>query len=187
MGTALSWLNDLAQWLGRWFPRLALIHPTHRGVRFGLAGKSLEVGPGLVLYWPIIHDLVEVPVTTISYQSSAQILHLEEADRGLVPHVAVVAVAVQFKVTDPIKAAVRVLNFHAIVDNRIQAAISRHWKGELDKRDWCAPALKEAAHALEAYGIALEHLDVTQHGRGCALKNIADWGYSDSVEGKRPR
>jgi hypothetical protein len=182
--TALAWLNDLAQWIGRWFPRLAIVHPTHRGVRFGPGGLAKAVGPGLVVYWPVIHDLIQVPVTTISYQTCAQTLSLESA--SIVPHIAVVANAVQFRVTDPIKAAVNALNFHAIVDNRVQAAVSKHWKGTIDDRSWCEPARAEAAAALLEYGIELQHLDVTHLGRGCALKNISDWSYSDTTDGKRP-
>lgn len=184
MSGALTWLNDLAQWLGRWFPRLTLVHPTHQGVRFGLRGVTKSVGPGLVLYWPIIHDLIHIPITTISYQTCAQTLWLESV--GPVPHIAVVGTAVQFRVIDPIKAAVNALNFHAIVDNRVQAAISRHWSGQLADRSWCAAARSEAAAALIEYGIDLQHLDVTNLGRGCALKNISDWSYSDSADGKRP-
>lgn len=47
MTGALSFLNDLAQWLGRWVPRLVLVEPTHRGVLFGPRGSARQVGPGL--------------------------------------------------------------------------------------------------------------------------------------------
>jgi hypothetical protein len=180
---ALSWLNDLIQWLGRWFPRLVLVHPTHKGVRFGLRGAAVPVGPGLVVFWPIIHDLIQVPVTTISYQTCAQTLSIEGG--SVVPHVAVIGNAVQFRVTDPVKAAVGALNFHAIVDNRVQAAIAKHWRGEITDRSWCAHAYYEAAEALVKFGIELQHLDVTHIGRGVALKNISDWSYSDTTNGKR--
>jgi len=184
--SALAWLNDLAQWFGRWFPRLVLIHPTHRGVRFGLKGAVKAVGPGLVVYWPIIHDLVQVPVTTISYQTTSQTLWLDSDDGGMVPTIAIVGNAVQFRVVDPIKAAVAVLHFHAIVDNRVQAAVAKHWRGDLKDRSWCDLAHAEAAESLLPYGIELQRLDPTSLGRGCALKNLADWSYSDNVDGKRP-
>lgn len=184
MNAALTWLNDLAQWIGRWFPRLVVVHPTHQGVRFGPRGVSKAVGPGLVVYWPLIHDLVQIPVTTISYQTCSQTLAI--ASDSLVPHIALVANAVQFRIVDPIKAAVNVLNFHAIVDNRVQAAVAKHWRGNLDDRAWCESARAEAAADLREYGIELHHLDVTNFGKGCALKNLADWGHSDTADGKRP-
>lgn len=186
MSSALAWLNDLAQWFGRWFPRLTLVHPTHRGVRFGRGGSVKEVGPGLVFYWPMIHDLVQVPVTTISFQTNSQTLWLEASSDGMVPIVAVIGNAIQFKVTDPVKAAVAALSFHAIVDNRVQAAVAKHWRGDLEDMSWCAAAHAEAAESLVPYGIALQRLDPTSLGRGCALKNLADWSYSDSQDGKRP-
>jgi len=187
--TALTWLNDLAQWLGRWFPRLTLVHPTHKGVRFGRGGAAVAVGPGLVLWWPLIHDMIQVPVTTISYQTNALTLFLKSAAMagGVIPKVAVVALAVQFRVTEPVTAAVKALNFHAIVDNRVRAAVAKHWTGSIgaDGR-WLDDAKREAALTLASFGIQIEAVDLTDIGEGCALKNMSDWSYSDGTDGKRP-
>lgn len=132
MTAALSWLNDLVQWLGRWIPRLVLIHPTHRGVRFGPSGRAVEVGPGLVVFWPITHDLVQVPVTTQSIQLCGQILPLHD-DGSVLPRVAVCTLNLQFAIIDPVKAAVKVLHWPALVSNRAQAIAVERWFEATDR------------------------------------------------------
>lgn len=184
MTAALSWLNDLFQWIGRWFPRLVVVHPTHEGVRFGATGSSTRVGPGLVLFWPLVQDLIQVPVTTISFETCAQTLFVESG--SMIPQVALISVAIQYRIASPVAAATRVLHYHALVDNRVRAAVASHWKGDTKDRAWCSFAKEDAERTLINYGIELQSLDVTQVGIGCALKNVSDWSYSDSTDGKRP-
>lgn len=188
MTGALAWLNDLAQWIGRWFPRLVIVHPTHCGVRFGRKGSAVAVGAGLIFYWPLIHDLIEVPITTISYQTCAQTLPALQMAGAMFPRNATVACAVQFRIIDPIVASVKALNFHAIVDNRVRACIAEAWSEDcLERREWLAPARAAAVSALKDYGIEIEHIDVTDISFGCTLKNLSDWSYSDGTDGKRPK
>jgi regulator of protease activity HflC (stomatin/prohibitin superfamily) len=184
---ALTWLNDLVQWLGRWVPRLVLVEPTHRGVLFGPKGSARECGPGLVLYWPITHALTLVAVTTQSVQINAQALPLKNDDGGLIPRVLLCAAAVQFRVDDPVAFATKALHAHALVDNRTQAAIARHRDEYGDDRlKWIGAARLDLVEELAPFGFVIERLDITQSGTGMALKNVSDWSYSDSAGGKRP-
>jgi regulator of protease activity HflC (stomatin/prohibitin superfamily) len=187
MTTALSWLNDLAQWLGRWIPRLVLIEPTHRGVLFGPKGSARQVGPGLVLYWPITHELVQVPVTTQSIQLTSQVLPAADARERIVPHITVCAVAIQFRVTDAVRAATKVLNLHALVDNRTSAAIARYIAHRDDPEEWADAAVADLRRDLQPFGVAIERMDFTQLGTGIALKNMSDWTYGDNEAGTRPK
>lgn len=182
--TALAWLNDLVQWFGRWVPRLVLIEPTHRGVRFGPRGSAREVGPGLIVYWPITHGLVRVPVTTQSTQLSAQVLpHADGAE--IIPRIHLCAAAVQFRVTDPVRAATRSLNVHAVIDNRSQAAIARHVGARSDRDHWAQLVVADLRSELDRFGVEVERLDFVNQGTGVALKNIADWNYTDNLKGER--
>lgn len=184
MTTALAWFNDIIQWIGRWVPRITMIRPTHRGIRFGPKGGTVAVGPGVVIYWPILYDLIQMPITTISFQAPGQTLAIESD--GIVPIVAHCAVAVQFQITDPVKAAMRALNFLALVDNRVQAAVACHWRGNIRDLAWCDAARADASSALREYGIRLERLDVTNLARGCVVKYVSDWSHSDNAQGRRP-
>lgn len=186
MTGALSFLNDLAQWLGRWIPRLVLVEPTHLGVLFGPRGSSRQVGPGLVYYWPITHALILVPVTTQSVQLSTQVLP-GATDDGLLPRVLICAVAVQFHTGDAVKAATKALNTHALIDNRASAAVVRHLGKRDDLSAWSVAVVADLRDELEAFGIVVDRLDFTQHGAGVALKNLSDWNYSDAIAGTRPK
>jgi hypothetical protein len=183
--TALSWLNDLIKWLGRWVPRLVLIEPTHRGVKFGPRGSATECGPGLVVYWPITHALVQIPVTTQSIYLTAQVLPIL-GDTGIIPRVLVCASAIQYRVVSPVTTATRALHLHAIVDNRTQAAIARNADHRDDRAEWSRRVILEVREELRPFGIEVERIDFTSQGTGMVLKNIADWNYTDAAAGTRP-
>lgn len=184
--SALAWLNDLMNWLGRWIPRLVLIHPTHRGVRFGPRGAAKSVGPGVVLYWPITHDLIQVPITTQSVQLGGQILPDSGNTDAVLPRVFVCVLNVQFSIDDAVKAATRILNFHAIVANRAQSLAVQHWRPT--ETEWIATAERELQAEMLEYGIAILGLDIAGMGSGVVVKQVQsyDYGISDSVNGKRP-
>ncbi len=185
--TAFAWLNELAQWFARWVPRLVLVEPTHRGVLFGPKGGSRKTGPGLVLFWPITHALTLVPITTQSVQLSSQVLPLKSDPATIIPRVLLVAVAIQFRVDEPVAFATKSLHAHALVDNRTAAAIARHFRPEeTDLQAWALQAKADLLEELKPYGVVVERLDITQSGYGVALKNIADWNFSDHASGKRP-
>jgi hypothetical protein len=186
MNTALAWINDLMTWLGKWVPRMLLIQPTHRGIRFGPRGRAKEVGPGLILYWPITHAVLQIPITTQSLELSGQCLpatgrgEAAENELAVIPQIFLVSAAVQFCVMDAVKAATSVLHLHALVDNRAKSAIARHFDVT---DDWLKSASADLSAELAPYGVQLERLDLTQSGRGLAVKNVSDWSYSDSTNG----
>lgn len=181
MTQAFAWVNDIVQWLGRWVPKLVLVHPTHRGVLFGPRGGARACGPGIVVYWPITHSLIQMPVTVQSIQICGQVLPLPRRE-GILPDCAVAVAAVQYRVDDAVLAATTCLKPQAIVDNRGTAAIARAWPNELAAGDdWVDRAREELRVELAAFGIELERLDITQLGIGVAVKQLQDWAYSDDV------
>jgi hypothetical protein len=183
MTAALAWINDLVQWLGRWIPRLVLIHATHRGVKFGPRGRTTAVGPGLVCYWPITHDLLQVPVTMQSIHLCGQMLPCQEPG-AVIPRVMICSLHVQFSIADPVTAATTVLYFPALVMNRVQAVAVRHWgtyAGDLGA--WQGQIQREASGELAPYGIHINAVDVAGLGQGVVFKKVDDWSYSDT--GKR--
>jgi len=174
-------------WLGRWIPRLALIHPTHRGVRFGPKGSATSVGPGIILYWPITHDLIQVPITTQSIQMGGQILPYASDDPSAIfPRVSVCVLNLQFSIADVVKASTRILNFHALVTNRAQALAAQHWKPQ--GMNWIEAAEQQLRTEMEDYGITVHSLEIAGMGVGVVMKSMQsyDYGASDSVNGKRP-
>lgn len=182
---ALSFLNELAQWLGRWVPRLVLIEPTHRGVLFGPRGGARELAPGLRVYWPITNTLVLVPVSTQSVALSTQVLPID-AQGDVIPRVLLCGQVVQFRVVDAVRCATKALHTFSLIDNRVSAAVARHVQRRADLAEWSEAVVKDLRGELEPFGVVVDRLDFTQHGTGVALKNVADWSYSDNTTGTRP-
>lgn len=58
---ALSWIGDLARWVGQFFPRLINVRATHHAVRFK-HGRVEPVFPGMRVFWPLTTDFIEYPV-----------------------------------------------------------------------------------------------------------------------------
>lgn len=183
--SGFTWLNELMVWLGRWVPRLLLIPPTHHGVRFGPTGRTTRVGPGLILYWPITHEIVQIPITLQSVQLCAQLLPCDRIEGELLPRVKIVATAIQYRVTDAVQAATVALSLHALIDNRASAAIARHVGLGNDLTTWAEAVRRDTATECEPFGVVVERLDFTSNGIGVALKNVSDWTYADNATGKR--
>src|SRR4051812_15931931 len=170
MSTALSFLNDLAQWLGRGGPPLVLIEGTHLGGLFGPRGTARLVGAGLRTYWPIAQNLLLVPVTTQSVQLYAQILPAAQSPTDIIPRVRLVSTAIQYRIADPLAFATKALSPHALIDNRTAAAVARHVREHADLPVWSAAALADVRREVEPFGIAIERLAFTGLAIGVALK-----------------
>ncbi len=172
--SALAWLNDLMQWIGRWVPRLVVVPPTHRAVLFGRAGCERNVGTGLIWYWPLWHSLRLVPVTIQSLQFSS--IARPSGPDGWVPRVQFARLAVQFRIIDALVAATSALSVYAVVENRVKAA----WVTSES-----AEALLESVRAqLAPYGVWVESVDVISCGGGLLWMGQHDWSYSDSEKGQ---
>lgn len=60
-GGAFAWVNQLAEWLGAFFPRLVILDTTESAVKF-VRGRHVKVlGPGVHCYWPLLTKLKEYP------------------------------------------------------------------------------------------------------------------------------
>lgn len=185
MANAFQWLSDSMRDVLRLIPRLSVIPATHRAVLFGPGGSAKDKGAGLVLWWPVISQLVRVPVTVQSIQISARCFPHGQGDE-LLPRTAVVALAVQYRVVDVVLAALNALDLHALVDNRSQAALSRHWRGDVKTAEAAvADAKREISGPLRArFGVDLERMDVTHCGIAVALMRLGDYAYADAEPGR---
>lgn len=144
-------------------------------------------GPGVVFWWPLLYQLVTIPVTTQSISVCARSMPVGEVGgkRLLIPRVIACGLAVQYRVVDAVKAATNVLNVHALIENRCKAATGRNWVSLGEARTTIDLAADEMRPwLLERYGVSLERLDVTHLGEAVCLIQLSDYGWSDDQEGK---
>ena len=164
--SAFTWLNNLMEWFGRWFPRLTLIRSTHRGVLFLPGGRVKELCPGLWWYWPITSELQKISMQDRATLTSAQV----------VGHCRLVAVSVVWRVKDAKAVATRYRQFEARVTNEARVQVNRQGV------DMQAVAQSMA----DVFAEEIDILDVgpASDGFGIGLKNFDDSAVRDwaSVE-----
>lgn len=179
-----QWLNDAARWFGKLIPRLTIIPLTHRGVLFGPRGGVREKGPGACLWWPVAQVLVRVPVVIHAMSVASRSLPLPQGRDAMIPRVAVVGLAVQYRVSDAVLAATATTNMHALVENYCQAATGTSWKGSLDTAAECLEEAREiVTRKLAAVGIEVLELEITHLGETVAILLMSgDYGNDANAE-----
>lgn len=186
---SFQWINDLAQWAGRLFPRLTLVPPTHRGVMFGPRGGAKEVGVGLVAWWPLLQKLVQVDIRTESIDVAAIAMptgHEGIAEEILgdhtlkydtsgfnIPRVETLAAVVQWQVINARDAALGMVDMKRMIDNTCQAEISEAGNVE--------GAREAIAEIMAEYGVDILTLKQTSSGQAAALIQMA--GFTNTSNG----
>jgi regulator of protease activity HflC (stomatin/prohibitin superfamily) len=54
MESALAWIGQLAEWIGKFFPRWIILDPRVSGVKYVRGKRVVKLGPGIHWYWPLI-------------------------------------------------------------------------------------------------------------------------------------
>ena len=62
MEAAFSWIGQIWEFIVSLLPHLGLMRATHGGVKFKRGGRVTEIRPGLYWHWPIVTDVVSLPV-----------------------------------------------------------------------------------------------------------------------------
>ncbi len=52
MGSALDWIGQIAEWIGKLFPRWLIMPVNMGGVKYVGGSKVVALGPGIHWYWP---------------------------------------------------------------------------------------------------------------------------------------
>lgn len=164
------WIIDFIGFIVGIIPRLSFIEPTHCGVRFDRKGETVSLGNGLVFWWPLIHRLMQVPITVQSMQVSARCCAV--SDRRAVPSVSVRGLAVQFRIIDPVKAATSVLDMRQMIDNRCQSVAN------LANSRAILSALKPLS---EDFGVEVFRADITHDGEALAFLLMQANGPDDAT------
>lgn len=54
MESALAWIGQLADFVGRFFPRWIILDPRSGGVKYVRGSRVVKLGPGIHWYWPLV-------------------------------------------------------------------------------------------------------------------------------------
>ncbi len=53
MNGALEWIGQIADWVGKFFPRWVILNPTEGAVKFVRGSRIVVCGAGIHWYWPV--------------------------------------------------------------------------------------------------------------------------------------
>lgn len=93
-----SWIGDIVEWLLCFFPRLVIIRTTNRAVKFKCGKKLVLVEPGLMMYWPLVTEVLHIAVVRQTINLPTQRLVTKDGKR------VVASAVVVFTISDPIQA-----------------------------------------------------------------------------------
>lgn len=74
MEAAFSWIGQIWDFLVSLIPHLGLMRATHGGVKFKRGGKVTEIKPGLFVYYPLLTDVVSIPIKRQTLSLATQTL-----------------------------------------------------------------------------------------------------------------
>jgi regulator of protease activity HflC (stomatin/prohibitin superfamily) len=72
MDSALAWIGHIAEWVGRFFPRLEVVPTTHAGIKFVNGNRPVACHAGLHVYWPLVTQWGYYPVARQTANLPAQ-------------------------------------------------------------------------------------------------------------------
>lgn len=151
--SALSWLGDLARFLGSFFPRLLIVQSSHRYVKYVHGARVVVLNPGLHIYWPLVTAVEWCAVVRSGLDLPTQVL--ETADGQTVAASGVI----EFEVEDPVKFLAECENGYVTARIVASAALRRvildNTRAELRADSELVDTLlyDEIQEALEPYGL----------------------------------
>ena len=61
MDSALAWVGQIANWIGKFIPRWLILDTTEGAVKFKSGKTAVALGPGIHWYWPVTTKITEYP------------------------------------------------------------------------------------------------------------------------------
>lgn len=167
--SALSWLGDLARFVGSMVPRILVVQSSHRAVKYVRGATPVLLEPGVHWYWPLVTPIEFTAVVRALAQIPTQLL--ETADDETVAASGVI----EYEIRNPIAFLAHtedgwssVAFMGAIAVRRV--VMSRE-RGELcDKPAEVDVAIRELAQRLlRPYGVKVLRVQLKDFARVRAI------------------
>lgn len=175
----LSWLSDLAYFLASFFPRLRIVRSTHDAVRFRCGVPSVVPGGRLIIYWPIVTELVILPKVRQTTETGAQFVTTFDGQS------IAISFAVVYRISDVYMAVTETWDIYSVIDDISQTTLSSFVSNltfkdiQTDKESFNSILTREIQVALSKYGVSVESAQIVSCSACIVLRNIGDWGSSN--------
>jgi regulator of protease activity HflC (stomatin/prohibitin superfamily) len=164
----VEWLKQLLQLITDLIPRIWLVNPDESGVRVTLGSRIRPTPPGWWLYWPVV-QLCQKLTTVI------QVVDLREQGLTTVDGVSLaISGAVEYTIRDAVKAILQVTdvdkNLPTLCLGKIAEYVERNTYADCTSEKIKAELRKEIREHVNAWGVAVKHIYVTDRIEAKALK-----------------
>jgi regulator of protease activity HflC (stomatin/prohibitin superfamily) len=163
MDSALAWIGQIAEWIGRWIPRLEIVSVTHAAVKFRRGNEVTSLPAGLHVYWPLITEFRTYPIARQTVDLRPQKLTTKD-DRTVL-----VGALIAYIITDIEKILAHTWDPEETLRDAALRAVTRvvlgfTWeelKQEARKGTLDTKLRKEAQKALLPYGVEVQEMSLT--------------------------
>ena len=180
MNSALAWINDLARWIGQFFPRWVIVKVNEGGLRFR-GDKTFELHAGVNFWWPVRSRMEIIPVVRRTLQTPTQVVF----SSSFFPNA--VAAFVTFHIFDVTLALRDNWKLGSLIEDETQnilaAAVAGKDLTEMDIKELARDLTGEVTKALKPYGVGVEKVGIVHLSPSIPIKHLKDWAnaHNDKV------
>lgn len=175
MEAAFAWLGQLAEWFGRFVPRVRIIQANEGGVRWKYGYKVSKVEPGLTIYWPLV---TRIDVTSTARQTVATGTQTLTTKDGRTVSLSLLLV---YRVTNPVAALNNTYEYEDTLDDVAKTAavdvVCQHtyeWVHDHITDDVEDMIFTDAKSELRKFGIGVESASVVDFTLTRSLRILGD-------------
>jgi regulator of protease activity HflC (stomatin/prohibitin superfamily) len=182
METAFSWISEIAQWLGRFIPRLLIVRSTHAGVKFRHGKRPEPLAPGLRFYWPLVTEVEVIPIARQTHNLPTQALLTADGKKVVVSGVVVykikdivATIARNWDVSDTINDITMVAIMQVVTTHTLEYLL-KHLTDEVQDK-----LTHETRKKLRVYGVGVYWTALTDFAECLVIKNISSGNQQGTI------
>ncbi len=176
MSSALSWINDLARWVGQFFPRWVIVKVNEGGLCFR-GNKTFELHPGVNFWWPARSRIQVIPIVRRTLQTPTQVVY----GSSFLPNS--VAAFVTFHIFNVTLALRDNWRLGSLIEDETQNILAATVAGQdlskMDIKGLAQQLTREVAEVLRPYGIGVEKVGIVHLAPSIPIKHLNDWAISN--------
>lgn len=178
MNAAFAWVNDLARWVGLFFPRWIVVKVNQGGLKFK-ADRTVVLHPGVNFYWPATTHIEVMPVVRRTLQIPTQVV--PGPPGSLFP--TAISAFIAYSIVDVTKALRDNWKLASTIEDTMQAMLAQAGThrdlSTVDIEDLSQGLTIKARDALVGFGVKVETVGIVHLCPTVPVKKFNDWAVTN--------